>query len=287
MILRGPILQGLSILIGLGLCGYGALMLRVYLLQERLLFHPDQPSRVISATPAKINLAFEEVRLSTPDKVELYGWFVPAPRRAVNPKVILFFQGNAGNISHRLDSIRIFHDLGCAVLIVDYRGYGRSTGTISEPGLYLDGETAWLHLVRDRNYAPGDIVIFGRSLGGAVAARLARGRRPHALIIESAFTSVPDMAASLYPFLPARWLSRYRFDTLGQLAGVVCPVLVVHSRDDDVVPYSHGRRLFDAARSPKQFLELRGDHGQGFLLSGSHYSNGLQRFLEMVPDGAP
>ncbi|MCF6289948.1 MAG: alpha/beta hydrolase [Desulfobacterales bacterium] len=280
-------MQGLFVLIGLGLCAYGAVMLVVYLSQEGLLFYPNLPSRSLSATPARINLDFEEVQLFTPDKVKLHGWFVPAPLRATDSKVILFFHGNAGNISHRLDSIRIFHDLGLAVLIIDYRGYGQSEGTISEPGLYLDGEAAWLHLTRDRNYAPRDIVIFGRSLGGAIATHLARGRRPHALIIESAFTSVPDIAASLYPFLPVRWLSKYKLDIRKLLAGVACPVLVVHSRDDDIIPYSHGRRLFDAARPPKQFLELRGDHNQGFLLSGPHYSDGVRRFLEKVSDGVP
>ncbi|MBU0680634.1 MAG: alpha/beta hydrolase [Proteobacteria bacterium] len=256
---------------------YGVMLLFVFLYQNHLLFLPNLPSRQVETTPAEVGLAYEPVTLTTSDHIELDAWFLPA---AAARGVILFCHGNAGNISHRLDSLLIFHRLGFSTLIFDYRGYGRSQGTPTEAGTYADAEAAWQYLVEERHIDPGRIVLFGRSLGAAVAAQLATVHRPGALIIESCFTSVPDMAAQLYPLLPARLLSRLNYNVLDYVQQVSCPLLVVHSPDDEIIPFNHGERIFAAARSAKMFLELKGGHNEGFFVTGEAYVKGLADFLE-------
>lgn len=256
--------------------GYGALVLAVFLGQSSLLYLPDLPSRELLVSPRDIGLDYEEVRPQTEDGVTLHGWYVPA-REARG--TLLFLHGNAGNISHRLDSLRIFNRLGLSVLIIDYRGYGLSQGSPSEAGLQRDAAAAWRHLVHTRGEAPHRIVLFGRSLGASLAAWLAAREPAGALILESAFISVPELAAELYPWLPARQLARLRHDTLAELTRARLPVLVIHSPQDEVIPYRHGLALYEAAPPPKDFLRLRGDHNGGFLLSGEDYLRGLERFL--------
>lgn len=256
---------------------YGALLIFLYFFQSRLLYLPNLPSRDIIATPERVGLNYEPVKIATDDGVTLDGWFVPARK----PRgVLLFFHGNAGNISHRLDSLKIFNDLGLTTLIFDYRGYGRSTGVPSEDGSYRDAEAAWRYLIKNRGITAQSIVLFGRSLGAAIAVQLATRHAPRALILESAFTSIPDLAAEVYPFLPARRLARFRYHTEKLLQSVVCPVLIVHSRDDEIIPFAHGRRLYAAALEPKQMLELRGGHNDGFLVSGEAYVAGLETFIQ-------
>jgi len=265
----------LTTLLALG-AAYALLLAALYFFQSSLLYLPAVPTRALQASPRQIGLAHEDVWLRTEDGVRLHGWFVPAehPRGTV-----LFFHGNAGNISHRLDSIRIFHDLGLALFILDYRGYGRSEGRPSEAGTQRDALAAWHHLTAERGLAPGRIVLFGCSLGAAVGAALAARTDPGALILESAFTSVPDMAAELYPWLPARRLARFRYAARDDLAAVRCPVLIVHSPDDEIIPFRHGEALFAAAPGPKELLRLHGGHNEGFLLSGAAYTRGLDGFL--------
>ena len=256
---------------------YVALVAALYFSQNRLLFLPDLPSRRLTATPESVGLSYRSLKIRTEDGVLLHGWYLPAQ----NPRgTLLFCHGNAGNISHRLASLEIFHRLGLAVLIFDYRGYGQSEGRPSEQGTYRDAEAAWRYLTEQRAVPPTEIFLFGRSLGAAVATHLAARQPVGGLIIESAFTSVPDLAAELYPFLPARWLARFSYDTRDMLRAVSSPVLVIHSREDDIIPFHHGRHLYQAAHPPKQFLELRGDHNGGFLLSGAIYLEGLRRFLD-------
>ena len=264
----------LAVLIAGGV--YTAFAALLFFGQDRLLFLPEIPGRQIVVTPEAAHLPYEDVTLNTADGQTLDGWLVPveAPRATV-----LFCHGNAGNISDRLDSLLVFHDLHLTTLIFDYRGYGRSTGQPSEAGTYRDAEAAWRYLTEDRHLSPEQIVLFGRSLGAAIAAELATHHHPAALIIESAFTSVPDMAARQYPYFPARWLARLHYSTLDYLRNVSCPVLVVHSREDDIIPFSNGERLYAAAPEPKQFLVLHGDHNTGFLASRDTYVAGLDAFL--------
>lgn len=260
---------------------YLALVGLAYLFQERLLYFP---LRGLSLTPAAGGLDYEEVWLETSDGVTLHGWFIPA----ASPRgVLLFFHGNAGNISHRLDSIDTFHRLGLSTFIIDYRGYGRSQGRPTEQGTYQDAEAAWRYLVEERQISPADIIIFGRSLGGGVASWLAQQYSPGALILESTFTSVTDMAARQYPFLPVRQLGRIHYDTLARLPEIDCPILIIHSPDDRIIPYEHSQRLYAAARDPKEFLEIRGGHNDGFIISASDYEARLDGFIEQYIDGRP
>lgn len=256
---------------------YCAVVVIVYLFQARLLYLPNIGGRGLEATPAAIGLRFDDVRFTTRDGVSLHGWFVPSPGAT---RVVLFCHGNAGNISHRLDSIRLFNELALNVLIFDYRGYGLSDGHPGEEGTYRDAEAAWSFLIERRGYAAGDIVLFGRSLGAAIAAHLAQSVRPAALILESAFTSVPDVASRHYWFLPVRWLSRFDYRTAEYVRRVHVPTLVVHSSEDEINPFEQGREIFRQANEPKAFLEIFGDHNQGFLLSGARYTNGLRQFIE-------
>ena len=255
--------------------GYGLLVAVVYFMQGRMLYLADVPGRELVMTPADAGMDYEEVAIETADGVTLHGWFVAGQ----SARVLLFFHGNAGNISHRLDSIAQFQDLGLSVLIVDYRGYGQSGGRTTEKGVYRDADAAWRYLVENRGVAAGDIVIFGRSLGASVASRLAMERRPGALIVESSFTSVPDIAQELYPWLPAKWLSRLSHATRDHIREVRCPVLVVHSRDDEIIPFHHGERIFAAANEPKTLLAIRGTHNDAFLRDAVAYSHGLREFL--------
>lgn len=258
------------------LAAYGLLLLLVYLLQPRLLFLPGVPGRELAATPDLIGIEYRDVELHTSDGETLHGWWLPHDRSRAT---VLFFHGNAGNISHRLESLEIFHELGVDVLIVDYRGYGRSSGSPSEAGLYLDAQAAWKWLTETQKVRAGEIILFGRSLGGAVAAELAARVDAAGLIVESVFTSVPDIAAQLYWWLPVRWLSRLDFDTAGNIRRTDLPVLVVHSSDDEIIPFSHGRRLHEIAGERGTLLEIRGGHNTGFLESGERYREGLVQFI--------
>ena len=253
-----------------------ALALYVFLMQSRLIYYPTIPARTIETTPAQIGLEFEDITLDTSDGEKLHAWFIPSPGAH---STLLFAHGNAGNISHRLDSIQVFHDLGLNVLIFDYRGYGQSTGSCNEHGTYRDIEAAWTHLTETRGIEPARIILFGRSLGAAVVADLATRVEPAAVILESAFLSVPDMAARIYPWLPARWLARYRYDNAEKVTRINRPLLIIHSRDDEIIPYEQGVRLFQLASTPKQFLELAGRHNDGFFVSRTVYIQTLRAFL--------
>ena len=254
-------------------CG---IALYLYFSQSRLLYYPDMPSRALEASPADIGLAYETVLLTAGDDTRLHAWFVPSDAAR---GTLLFNHGNAGNIAHRLDSIRLFHSPGLNVLIFDYRGYGESEGRPSEKGTYLDAKAAWDYLLEERMVLPQEIVIFGRSLGAAIAVDLASQNPSAGVILESAFTSVPDMAASLYPWLPVRLLSRYRYNCLDKIERITSPLLVVHSREDEIIPYAHGEQLFARANEPKQFLELRGGHNDGYHVSRKIYMKTMQQFM--------
>ena len=256
---------------------YGILCLFLFFTQAKLLYYPNIPSRKLTASPTDIGLDYESVSVTASDGTTIHGWYVAAqPEKGT----LLFFHGNAGNISHRLDSIGIFHDLGLSTFIIDYRGYGQSQGTISESGTYLDAEAAWNYLTRTRKIPVGQIIVFGRSLGAAVAAHIASEYQPGALILESAFTSVPDMAARLYPIFPVRLLSRFQYDTKKMLGSVFCPVLIIHSPDDEIIPFENGLHLYESARQPRELLRIRGGHNEGFLVSGSIYTEGINNFIE-------
>ena len=254
---------------------YGVLIAVVYFMQARMLYLPNVPGRTLTMTPIDVGMDYDDVSIETADGVTLHGWFIVGR----SSQVLLFFHGNAGNISHRLDSIRQFQNLGLAVFIIDYRGYGQSGGRTTETGIYLDADAAWRYLTEDRGIATSDIVIFGRSLGASAASRLAAQHQPLALIVESSFTSIPDIAQELYPWLPARWLSRFSHATRDYVRDVRCPVMVAHSRDDEIIPFHHGEAIFASANEPRTLLALRGTHNDAFLRDERAYIEGVRTFL--------
>ncbi len=263
--------------IALGLLlGYAALAALLYAFQSRFVYFPEM-GRADRATPAQLKLPFEELRIATTDGEQLHGWFVPAHEARGS---VLFLHGNAGSIAHRLDWLPLFQRLRLSALLVDYRGFGQSTGQPSEAGTHADAEAAWRYLTEARGIPAARIVVMGESLGAAVAARLAARTGPAALVLHSAFTSAPDLAADLYPFLPARLLTRYAYDTLAAVRELRCPLLVAHSRGDEIVPLAHGRRLYEAASVPKQWLELAGGHNDGFIFMRDEWAHRFEEFLQ-------
>ena len=243
------------------------------------------PSRSLDWTPATAGWTFEDVRLETADGVTLHAWFLPAPARADGPGwTVLLFHGNGGNISHRFDLYALFRELGLDVLAVDYRGYGRSEGAPSESGTYLDAEAAWQWLA-DRGVPGERMLAYGESLGGAVATELALRRKVGGLILQSTFTSVPDVGAELFPWLPVRWLMSIRYDTRAKLPRVRCPVLILHSRADTLIRFRHAERNYAAAREPKLLWEIAGDHNEALLSEEGRrrWREGMRKFLETLP----
>ena len=261
-------------LIALVAAGYAVICVLAYLFQARLVYFPE---RSLAATPRAAGMEFEELYLESSDGVRLHAWYVPAPDDRFT---VLFCHGNAGNISHRLESIRIFHDLGLSVLIFDYRGFGQSEGRPSEAGTYNDADAAYRYLIDQKRVDPSRVIVFGRSLGAAVAIELASRVESGALIAESAFTSMADVAKRAYPILPVSLLLRIRYDCVSRIGGIKAPKLFIHSRGDELVPYELGRKLYDAAHAPKTFLGIEGDHNAGFALSGRPYIDGLRHFIE-------
>jgi len=247
----------------------------MYLLQDSMVYFPDGR---IAQTPAAAGLDFEDVVLETEDGEKLGAWLVRVPDAR---GTVLFCHGNAGNISHRVSTLKILAGLDMDVLIFDYRGFGASTGEPSEEGLYADAMAAWRFL-GTRGTEPERTIIMGRSLGGGVAVWLASQVDAAGLVAESTFTSAVDLGSEHYPFLPVGLLLRHRFESIERIAEVGEPVLVAHSDEDTLIPSHHGQALFAAATEPKQFLALAGDHNDTVSASGSAYVQGLDAFFARV-----
>ena len=240
---------------------------------DRLVFFPARA--LDGGTPAALGLAYEEVALTAADGVRLHAWWVPAPaaRRSV-----LFLHGNAGNISHRLDKLAVLAGLDASVLLLDYRGYGRSEGTPDEAGTYRDADAAYAWL-RGRGVAPETIVAYGESLGGPIATDLAAHQSLGGLVLESAPTSILAVAQHHYPMLPVRWFLSVRYDALARLPRVRAPLLVLHSPRDELVPFAMGEALFAAAPGRKRLVRLDGGHNDGFIVAAEIYQAALREFL--------
>ena len=248
---------------------------------------PFSPSKTLEASPSDRGLAWEDAHIRTPDGITLHGWYLPGdPKQAEAPGrgyTLLFFHGNAGNISHRLASLQIFNSLGLSVLIIDYRGFGKSEGSPSVNGTRTDALAAWNWLLEKKQLRPEQIILFGRSLGGAVAASLAPVTQPAGLIIESSFTTLYDVGKSLFPLLPVSWFLPQDYDSIASLKDQTTPLLVVHSKQDPLVPYRLGQKLFDSYTGPKTFLDIHGSHNEGFYESLPVYLQGLRVFLLNLP----
>ncbi|MEW6674948.1 MAG: alpha/beta hydrolase [Nitrospirota bacterium] len=253
--------------------GYLLILIFLYLRQASLLYYP---TKELLQTPKDIGLDFEELALKTTDGINISAWYIPAKDER---GAILMCNGNAGNISYRIDLIQIFNNLNLSILIFDYRGFGKSEGKPTEEGTYLDAEAALDYLVNIRHYPTAKIILYGQSLGGAIAAEMALRHNAAAIIIESSFKSVPELGSKFFPFIPVKLISCFHYATIEKIDKINCPKLIIHSPDDEIVPYSHGVALFEKAREPKEFLKIKGDHNEGFLLSGMIYIDGLNRFI--------
>jgi fermentation-respiration switch protein FrsA (DUF1100 family) len=247
-------------------------------LEKYVIYVPD---RTVEATPQSEGIAYEEVWFPAADGVKLHGWLIPAQGARFT---LVWFHGNAGNISHRVDNIKhLHHLLSLSVFIFDYRGYGKSAGRLadlSEEATYRDAEGA-LRYVRGRRDADRTrLVYFGRSLGTAIAVEMARRHPPAGLILETPFTSVADMARVVMPLLPTGGLLQTRYDSLAKIREIRVPLLVLHGDRDDVIPYEQGRRLYEAANQPKTFYTIRGArHNNTYIVGDRPYFDAWARFL--------
>jgi hypothetical protein len=246
------------------------------------------PERTLEMTPQSVGLAYQDIQFPASDGLKLHGWLVPAPDARV---ILVWFHGNAGNISHRVDNIKQLHrfldrPLIPNIFIFDYRGYGKSEGgfsDLSEEATYRDAEGALAYLRQRQDLAHTKFVYFGRSLGAAIAVEAARKQPPAGLILETPFTSIRDMAKLALPFLPVWGLVRTKYDALEKIREVRAPLLILHGDRDDVVPYEQGRRLFEAANEPKTLYTIRGArHNDTYIVGDRPYFAAWARFLESV-----
>jgi hypothetical protein len=236
------------------------------------------PQRRLEATPEDLGLPFEDVAITTRDHVKLHGWLIKAPSAK---STLIFFHGNAGNIGGRLGKISLFHQIGLNVLIIDYRGYGKSEGYPTEQGIYNDATAAYDYLLRRDDMQGQNIISYGASLGGAVAIDLAVQRPVSCVIADSTFSSAIDMAKMIYPFIPS-FLIKVKMDSIGKIKGVSVPILFIHSIEDQTVPFVLGKKLFDAAPAPKEFIEIIGDHNDGHVQDEKKVKNGIRMFLNKL-----
>lgn len=252
------------------------------LFEERLIYFPTDE---LDVTPSALGLRHDEIELVTSDGERLHAWFLPSPvDRETERMTVLVCHGNAGNISHRLDlTLRLHANLAADVLLFDYRGFGRSSGKPNEAGTYEDVRAAYGYLVEQRGIDEGRIVLFGQSLGAAVALQLATEVDPRALVLEAPFTSVRDMASEVYPFLPNGWV-RTRYDNLEKIGSLELPLFIIHGTEDATVPFAHGQTLFDAAPEPKRFLAVEGaGHSDAAVVGGENYWRAWSEFLSLSP----
>lgn len=262
-------------MLSLGLAAYLALTAALVLFEKQLIYYP---SREIEISPRELGLRFEEIYLSGDDGVRIHSWFLP---KAGAGHTVLYCHGNAGNISHRLDRVlQMQARLPVNVFLFDYRGYGRSEGSPDEEGTYRDGRAALRHLLDERKLGAGELLLFGESLGCAIALQLACEQPARALLLEAPFTSIPDMARTLFPFLPAALLARTRYDNLAKIPRLATPLVVFHGERDETVPFKQGRRLFEAAPQPKRFVAIAGaGHNDAYVVGGERYWEAWRAFL--------
>lgn len=240
---------------------------------DRLVYFPSR--ELDGGTPAVYGLAYEDANLTTADGVALHAWWVPAQ---MSRRTVLLFHGNAGNISHRLDKLAVLNGLDASVLLVDYRGYGRSAGSPDEAGTYADADAAYAWL-RARGVPPEAIVLYGESLGGPIATNLASRQPVGGLILESAPSSILGVAQHHYPLLPVSWFLSVRYDGLSRIPEVRAPVLILHSPRDEIVPFSMAEALYAAAPEPKRLVRLDGGHNDAFVVAAEVYQAALRDFL--------
>jgi fermentation-respiration switch protein FrsA (DUF1100 family) len=264
-------------------CGLVAAFLMLRYFEHSQVYHPG---RSFDANGTELGRPFEQVQFKSGDGVDLHGWFYPATTNSPNAKIgLVYCHGNAGNISHRLDTCKALLQTGMAVFLFDYRGYGKSSGRPSEEGTYLDAQAAcaWM---RQKGFASSNLIAYGESLGGGIATEVILREKLGGLVLQGTFTSVPDLGAELFPWLPVRWISRIKYDTLSKLPKVTVPVVVLHSRADEIIGYHHSEKNFAAINAPKLFTELRGDHNTP-LEDRKAFIEAINNLLALMATNAP
>lgn len=240
------------------------------------------PSRDTATSADDLGRPWEEVFLDTSDGFRLHAWFFPGETNSLHSrKVWLTCHGNAGNISHRLDQYELILRSGVSLFAFDYRGYGLSTGRPSEQGTYLDADAAYRWLIA-QGFNPVDIVVHGESLGGGIASQLAASKPVGGLVLQSTFTSIPDIGAELFPWLPVRTLSTIRYNTKSRLSSIHVPLMILHGREDEIIGFHHGEANFKTANEPKLFVELHGGHNDWLPPSRSIYLKAINSFLTRI-----
>jgi len=255
---------------------YAVVCVYIYFAQDKMIYFPTSD---VALTPERVNLEYEELFIKAGEKDSIYAWFFPKEVNYLTRKTIIFADGNAGNMSYRLETILFINQIGANVLMFDYRGYWKSSGKPSEEATYEDVMACYNWLVEVKGIRPENIIIFGRSLGGAVAVDLASKVSCGGLIVESSFTSTPDMAAHVFPLFPVRILSKYKYDSINKIKNVNCPILVTHSPDDEIIPFKMAQMLFDEAKEPKRFVSLSGGHNDREYLQDSTYRAAFEKML--------
>jgi uncharacterized protein len=271
-------MTGILRLLAIAALSYLVILLVLRLSESRMLYVPGG-NRTLLDPPAELGLGVRRVTVTASDGVRLVSWAMPVDDGS--GYWLLICHGNGGNIS---EAGRPYHyaglrALGLSLFAFDYRGYGESEGAPSEEGLYRDADAAYRYL-RDTLGVPSErIVVFGHSLGSAVAVELA-GRVPAAgLILDGALTSVVDRAQELFPYAPVRWIAASRYPSIERVGDLTLPKLFLHARGDEVIPIAHGRRLYEAAAPPKRFVELGGTHGDAFDVDSAAYFAAIGRFV--------
>jgi len=260
----------------------GTLFLMIF--EKQLIYYP---ATAVDVTPKALGLPFEDVTIDVEPGVKIHGWFIKGSKEP-SVATLLFSHGNAGNIADRLDRVLSWRDLGVDFLLYDYRGFGRSTGAPGEDGTYRDGRAAYDYLVKSRGVDPKRLVLMGESLGCAISIQLALDRPAAGLVLEAPFASIPHMASAIYPFLPAKFFVRTRYDNLEKIPRVKAPLLVVQGTRDEVIPVAQGKMVFDAASSSKQYLAIEGaHHNDVYVAGGTQYKSALSDFLARVVPTAP
>ena len=241
--------------------------------ESKSYFHP---TREMPTTPADVGLDFEDIYLTSEDGIKINGWFMKHPQAK---STLLYFHGNAGNMTHRLEKIQMFYTLGLNIFIIDYRGYGKSEGQPTEEGVYRDARVAHHYLLLRKDIDPQKIIVYGDSLGGVVAVDLVSQRPVACLIVDSSFSSGADIAKDIFPFVPSMILT-IKMDSKKKVKAITIPKLFIHSINDEIIPFYLGERLFQAASEPKKFLKIIGGHNTSHIDSQEIYQSGIRQFLQ-------
>ncbi len=245
--------------------------------EDKIIYHPHKYPQGIW-NPSSFNVKVEDVFFQAKDGTKLHGWYIPSANAQAT---LLWFHGNAGNLTYRLENIQQLQPLALNIFIFDYRGYGKSEGKPSEAGIYQDSQAAYDYLIREKNVVPlENLFLFGRSLGGICAVEVASSNPAAGLILESVFTSARDMAGQVFPLLPIGWAIRSKFSAVEKVPYLKLPKLFLHGTKDEIVPYKLGRKLYSAAAEPKEFYDIEGaGHNDTYGVGGREYFSAWNRFI--------